>query len=67
MITTGGEHVYGPEVERVIMAHPAISDAAVIGVPDDRWGESVMAAVVQNHQHRHRRCRRVLSPQPCQL
>jgi acyl-CoA synthetase (AMP-forming)/AMP-acid ligase II len=47
MITTGGENVYGPEVERVIMAHPAISDAAVIGVPDDRWGESVMAVVVR--------------------
>jgi acyl-CoA synthetase (AMP-forming)/AMP-acid ligase II len=47
MIITGGENVYGPEVERVIMAHPAISDAAVIGVPDDRWGESVMAIVVR--------------------
>jgi acyl-CoA synthetase (AMP-forming)/AMP-acid ligase II len=33
MITTGGENVYGPEVERLIMAHPAISDTAVIGVP----------------------------------
>ena len=46
MIITGGENVYGPEVERVLTAHPAISDAAVIGVPDDRWGETVMAVVV---------------------
>lgn len=46
MIITGGENVYGPEVERVLMGHPAISDAAVIGIPDDRWGESVMALVV---------------------
>lgn len=47
MIITGGENVYGPEVERVLTAHPGISDAAVIGVPDDRWGESVMALVVR--------------------
>ena len=46
MIITGGENVYGPEVESVLIEHPAIADAAVIGVPDDFWGESVEAIVV---------------------
>jgi acyl-CoA synthetase (AMP-forming)/AMP-acid ligase II len=46
MIITGGENVYGPEVESVLIEHPAIADAAVIGVPDDFWGESVKAILV---------------------
>lgn len=46
MIITGGENVYGPEVESVLIEHPAVADAAVIGVPDDHWGESVKAIVV---------------------
>ncbi|MFZ1176330.1 MAG: AMP-binding protein, partial [Mycobacterium sp.] len=46
MIITGGENVYGPEVESGLIEHPAIADAAVIGVPDDFWGESVKAIVV---------------------
>ncbi|MFC0540910.1 AMP-binding protein [Kutzneria chonburiensis] len=45
MIITGGENVYSPEVERVLAEHPAVADVAVIGVPDDRWGESVKAVV----------------------
>jgi acyl-CoA synthetase (AMP-forming)/AMP-acid ligase II len=46
MIITGGENVYGPEVESVLIEHPAVADAAVIGVPDDFWGESVKAIIV---------------------
>ncbi|WP_062900120.1 AMP-binding protein [Mycobacterium avium] len=46
MIITGGENVYGPEVESVLIEHPAVVDAAVIGVPNDFWGESVKAIVV---------------------
>lgn len=46
MVITGGENVYGPEVESVLVKHPAIADAAIIGVPDDYWGESVKAIVV---------------------
>jgi acyl-CoA synthetase (AMP-forming)/AMP-acid ligase II len=46
MIITGGENVYGPEVESVLVEHPAVADAAVIGVPDDHWGESVKAIIV---------------------
>ncbi len=45
MIITGGENVYSPEVERVIAEFPAIGEVAVIGVPDDRWGEQVKAVV----------------------
>jgi long-chain acyl-CoA synthetase len=46
MIITGGENVYPAEVEKVLAAHPALAEAAVIGVPDDRWGETVKAVVV---------------------
>jgi fatty-acyl-CoA synthase len=46
MIVTGGENVYPAEVEHAILGHPAIADAAVIGIPDDRWGEAVKALVV---------------------
>jgi long-chain acyl-CoA synthetase len=46
MIVSGGENVYPAEVENVLMSHPAIADVAVIGVPDDRWGETPKAIVV---------------------
>ena len=46
VVITGGINVYPAEVERVLVAHPDVSDAAVIGVPDDEWGESVIAFVV---------------------
>jgi acyl-CoA synthetase (AMP-forming)/AMP-acid ligase II len=46
-INTGGEKVFPEEVEAVLKGHPAVYDALVVGVPDDRWGERV-AAVVQS-------------------
>ena len=46
MIISGGENIYPTEVEAVLAQHPAIRDVAVIGRPDDRWGERVEAAVV---------------------
>jgi acyl-CoA synthetase (AMP-forming)/AMP-acid ligase II len=46
MVVSGGENVYPAEVENVLLAFPQIADAAVIGVPDDRWGETVKAIVV---------------------
>jgi len=46
MIITGGENVYPSEVENVIGAHEAVRDIAVIGIPDDKWGESIRAIVV---------------------
>ena len=46
MIISGGENVYSIEVEDAVMSHPAILDCAVIGVPDDHWGERVHAVVV---------------------
>ena len=47
MIVTGGENVYPAEVENALLAHPDVADAAVIGVPDNRWGETVKAIVVR--------------------
>ncbi|MHC1563348.1 AMP-binding protein [Actinomycetospora sp. C-140] len=45
-IVTGGENVYPAEVEQVVALHPDVAEVAVIGVPDDRWGEAVKAVVV---------------------
>ena len=45
MIISGGFNVYPSEVEQVIWSHPAVQDCAVIGVPDDKWGEAVTAIV----------------------
>ena len=45
MIISGGVNIYPAEVEAVLHAHPGVMDAAVIGVPDDQWGESVKAVV----------------------
>ena len=47
MIVSGGENVYPAEVENVLMQHPGVADVAVIGVPDERWGEAVKAIVVK--------------------
>ena len=46
MIVSGGENVYCTEVEDVLYRHPAVLEAAVFGVPDDKWGEVVHAVVV---------------------
>jgi len=46
MYISGGENVYPAEVEQVLFRHPNVLDVAVIGVPDDRWGESGLAIVV---------------------
>jgi acyl-CoA synthetase (AMP-forming)/AMP-acid ligase II len=46
MIISGGENVYPAEVERVLVEHPAVAEVAVIGVPDERWGEVPKAVVV---------------------
>ncbi|MEZ5656988.1 MAG: AMP-binding protein [Burkholderiaceae bacterium] len=46
MIISGGENIYPAEVENLLMRHPSVADGAVFGVPDDRWGEAVHAAVV---------------------
>jgi len=46
MIITGGENVYSIEVENILYAHPFILEAAVVGVPDPKWGEAVKAVVV---------------------
>ncbi|MFI0448279.1 long-chain-fatty-acid--CoA ligase [Actinomadura sp. 6N118] len=46
MIISGGENIYPAEVENVVMSHPAVTDCAVIGVPDDKWGETPKAIVV---------------------
>jgi acyl-CoA synthetase (AMP-forming)/AMP-acid ligase II len=46
MIVSGGENIYSREVEEALSRHPAIHEVAVIGVPDERWGEAVAAYVV---------------------
>ncbi len=49
MIITGGENVYPSEVENTVSAHPAVKNVAVIGIPDDKWGEAVKAVIVLNN------------------
>lgn len=46
VIRSGGESIFPAEIERVLRAHPDVRDAAVVGVPDARWGEAVVAVVV---------------------
>ena len=47
MIKSGAENIYPAEVERALKSHPSVADAAVIGVPDPRWGQAVRAVVVR--------------------
>jgi acyl-CoA synthetase (AMP-forming)/AMP-acid ligase II len=51
MIISGGENIYPREVEDALVQHPAVESVAVIGIPDDTWGESVLAFVVR-HENR---------------
>ena len=48
MIVSGGENIYSAEVENALSTHPGVASVAVIGVPDPRWGEAVMACVIRN-------------------
>lgn len=47
MIISGGENIYSVEVERVLTDHPAVLDAAVFGIPDEKWGGESVKAVVE--------------------
>ncbi|MCX5832971.1 MAG: AMP-binding protein [Deltaproteobacteria bacterium] len=47
MIVTGGQNVFAADVENTLMAHPAVADCAVIGLPDEKWGEIVAAVIVK--------------------
>ena len=47
MVVSGGENIYPVEVEEALAHHPGVADVAVIGVPDDRWGETVKALVIR--------------------
>jgi len=58
MIVSGGENIYPAEVESALFGHPQIADVAVIGVPDERWGEAVKAVVV---------CKPGESPTPAEI
>jgi acyl-CoA synthetase (AMP-forming)/AMP-acid ligase II len=49
MIIRGGENIYPGEIEQVLYAHPAVADVAVVGVPDDHWGEQVAAHKTPRH------------------
>ena len=51
MIVTGGENVYSIEVERALYSHPAVMQAAVIGIPSEAWGEEVHGIVVPRPGH----------------
>lgn len=50
MIISGGVNIYPREVEEVLNKHPHVKETCVIGIPDDKWGESVIAYVVPNHR-----------------
>ncbi len=57
MIISGGKNIYPREIEEVIYTHEAVLEAAVVGIPDDYWGESVKALVVLKRTGRLRKKR----------
>ena len=61
MVITGGFNVYSTEVEQALMEHPAVADCAVIGLPDEKWGERVtaVAAAPARPDARRRRAHRL--------
>ncbi|TXS89506.1 long-chain-fatty-acid--CoA ligase [Parahaliea maris] len=46
MVVSGGENIYPVEIENELLKHPAVSDVAIIGIPDEKWGESLLANVI---------------------
>lgn len=52
MIISGGENIYSREIEDVILKHPAVFEVAIIGVPDEKWGESIKAIVALKEGHK---------------
>jgi fatty-acyl-CoA synthase len=62
MIIRGGENIYPRQIEQVLFGHPAVADAAVVGVPDAKWGEQVAAFI--RPDSRPRRTVRVLPRAP---
>lgn len=51
MVRSGGENIYAAEVERVLMTHQAVAEVAVVGLPDDRWDERVVAVIRPRPDH----------------
>jgi long-chain acyl-CoA synthetase len=71
MIVSGAENIYPAEIENVLMAHPEVADVAVIGVPDEKWGETVKAIITPSagadpdHQALIEYCRQNLAHYKC--
>ena len=71
MIISGGENVYSTEVENAILTHPAVQLCAVIGIPDEKWGEAVHAVIVVRPGHElsadavHAHCREQIASYKC--
>lgn len=51
VIVKGGQNISPGEIEEVLLQHPVVADAAAIGVPDQQWGEKIVATVVLHQEH----------------